>query len=177
VVISPIYANITAGLPFFIIAVALVIGHKVFPTPYPPKDDGTLVQLYWEKAETSTLNISEIEQFLQQEQAAIIYGKAVYPIYFKANVGALNYSWLSFAPKPYKRLAFYVLGPKPAGVIWATDSSPDSFPDGADVIVLGCKTDSGDIDALSVLITSTDPPSVYTRDPMPPLVCPLPEPN
>lgn len=172
---SPVYANILAGLPFLMIAIALAVAHKAFPVSYPPKDNGTLLQMYQEQ--TATSDVFELEQFLQQEQATIIYGKAIYPVFFKANVGALNYSWLSFAPQPYKRLAFYVMGPEPAGVIWATDSSPDRFPDGADVIVLGCKTDSGDIDALSVVVTSTDPPIVYDRDAIPPLICPLPNPD
>lgn len=171
---SPLHASIMAGLPFLIVAVGLVTVHEAFPLAYPPKDQSALVQMYQAAQGASTLEAGQIKQFLQQPDATIMYGEAVYPIYFKANAGALNYSWMSFAPQPYKRLAFYVLGPQPAGVIWATASSPDVFPDGAQVIVLGCKNDSGNVEALSIAVTGTDPQLVYNRDPIPPLACPLP---
>ncbi len=169
--------TVIAALPFLITAFALVVAHKFFPLSYPARDQSELARMYQEVSQTSSLGVPQVEQFLQQKQASMIYGRALYPIYFKANMGALNYSWLSFAPQPYRRLAFYVAGPEPAGVIWATESNVDTFPDGADVVVLGCRTDTGDIDAVSVLITSTDPPILYNRNPMPPLVCPLPEPH
>jgi hypothetical protein len=159
-----------SGLPFILIMLALVVGHKVFPLSYPSQSTDELVQM-------SGWDAAKVEQFLQEKDAVIMYGKALYPVYFKADVGALNYSWLSFAPKPYKRLAFYVIGPQPAGVIFPTASRPSTFPDSADVIVLGCKTESGDIDALSVVVTSTDSPVLYERDDVSPLLCPLPEPQ
>jgi hypothetical protein len=153
-----------------------VLGHKAFPVSYPSKEKGELIRIYQEHVDTG-LDAMQIEHFLQEENAAIIYGKALYPIYFKSNQGALNYSWMSFAPKPYKRLAFYVTGPEPTGVIFRSDSRPSTFPDGADVIVLGCKTETGDIEALSILITGTEEPLLYEHDPMPVLTCPLPEPQ
>jgi hypothetical protein len=33
------------------------------------------------------------------------------------------------------------------------------------------------VDAVSVVITSTQPQIVYNRDPVPSLICPLPEPR
>ena len=169
--------SVVAGLPFLFITVALVLGHKLFPMGYPVKNESELIRMYQEAQGDSGLDDVQIERFLQQENATILYGKALYPIYFKSNTGALNYSWMSFAPKPYKRLALYVTGPEPAGVTFVSDSRPSLVPDGADVIVLGCKTETGDIGALSILITSTEPPVLYSHDPMPVLICPLPNPQ
>jgi hypothetical protein len=167
-----------ASMPFLFITLALVLGHKVLPFSYPAKDTVEMIQMYRDAERgTSTLDDSQVEQFMQQEDAVIVHGKALYPVYFKSNVGALNYSWLSFAPRPYKRLAFYVIGAEPAGVIFPTDSLPATFPDGADVIVLGCRNEAGDIEALFVAITSADMPIIYNREPMHPLTCPFLEPD
>lgn len=165
------------GLPFLFITLALVLGHKLFPVAYPLKEESELVRMYQQAQGNSELDDSQIDEFLQQENATILYGKALYPIYFKSDTGALNYSWMSFAPKPYKRLALYVTGPEAAGVIFASDARPATFPDGADVIVLGCKTETGDVDALSIVLMSTETPVLYSRDPMPALKCPLSEPQ
>jgi hypothetical protein len=157
---------------------ALVWGHRVSPAAYSRKEIQELVQLYQDASDQNgSLNVSQIEQFLKQKDAAIIHGNALYPIYFKSNTGALNYSWLSFASKPYERLVFYMIGAEPAGVILPTDISPISFPDGTDVLVVGCRTETGDIDAVSVVITGTEFPLVYDRSPMPALTCPLVEPE
>lgn len=165
-----------AGLPFLLIVMSLALGHKALPSAYPVRETSALVQMYENASQgIPALDATQIEQFLQQDDAVILYGKALYPIYFKKNVGALNYSWLSFAPKPYHRLAMYVIGPEPAGVIFPTASRPSTLPDGSDVIVLGCKTELGDIDALSIAITSLESPLIYLREPLPPLTCPLAE--
>lgn len=162
------------SLPFVLIMAALLWGHHVFPRPYAPRAMDEIVQLYQNASqENGVLSATELEQFLQEKDATIIQGRVLYPIYFKANAGALNYSWLSFAPQPYNRLAFYVIGAQPAGVIFPTDDSPSHFPDAAEVVVLGCKTEAGDIDALSIVITGSDLQMTYQREPLPPLTCPL----
>lgn len=177
-VVSGMRSYALVSLPFVLIMAALLWGHRVFPQPYELREMAEIFQMYQNASqETGILSAAEIGQFLQEKDAAIIHGRALYPIYFKANSGALNYSWLSFAPQPYKRLAFYVIGAQPAGVIFPTDDASSVFPDAADVIVLGCRTEAGDIDALSIVITGNDPQMVYHREPLPPLTCPLAEPD
>lgn len=171
-------SSLLAGLPFLFIAVALVTGHKLFAISHPVTDSRKLAQTYQAAVQASSEPaFSQIDEFMRAENATILYGRALYPVYFKANAGVLNYSWLSFSSRPYARLAFYVIGPQPAGVILPLESNPLRFPDGADVIVLGCKTETGDIDALSVAITSMETPVIYTRDVVPALTCPFPEPK
>jgi hypothetical protein len=171
-------SSILAGLPFLFIAVTLVTSHKLFAVSHPAKDARELVQIYQAAGRASSGSaFSQIDEFMRAENATIVYGKALYPVYFKANAGVLNYSWLSFSSRPYARLAFYVIGPQPSGVILPLEANPVRFPDGADVIVVGCKTDTGDIDALSVAITGMNMPVTYTREPLPALACPFPEPK
>jgi hypothetical protein len=165
------------GLPFFLIAISLVLGHKGFMGSVPVKSRNEIVQAYAQAVqENRGMDAASIERYLQQKDAIILYGKALYPMYFKPNDGALNDLWLNYAPQPYRRLVFHVIGPQPVVVILRTESRPSSVPDGADVIVLGCRTETG-VEAVSVLITSTDPQIVYHREPLSTLICPLPEPR
>ncbi len=169
------YASVS--LPFFFIAIALVMGHKAFPTSYLAKNSNEVIRMYLDASQQSSgLDSVKIGQFMQHEGATIIYGKVLYPVYFKSKDGALNHLFPNFAPKPYGRIVFYVIGSEPAGVILPIDSRPSILPDGADVIVLGCKTKDGNIDALAVVL-SGEVPATYQRDPMPELTCPLPEPE
>lgn len=161
------------GLVFFFIAISLTMGHKVFPVPESKNKDEILLQYIQAVQTVSEIDPVAVQQFVQQEGAVLVQGKALYPIYFKANGGALNDLWPNFAAQPYQRLTFYVIGSEPAGVTIRTESRPAHFPDGASVIVLGCMNDMGYIDALSVLLTSSDPAIVYDREPLPSWSCPL----
>jgi hypothetical protein len=98
----------------------------------------------------------------------------LYPAFYKADAGAFNYYWPSYQPRPYKRVVFYLLGPQSVGVILPAKSPPASFPDGAGVIVLGCKAETGVVQAVVVLITG-DKPILYNRDPASDPACPVPE--
>lgn len=118
----------------------------------------------------------ELSRFLQSENAVIVYGQAIYPYYLKSDSGPVNHAWPAYKPRPYNRVVFYLVGSESSNVILPILSPKFDFPDGADVIVIGCANDNGDVEALSVLLTG-ESPSLFTREPMPELVCPLPEPN
>lgn len=165
------------GLPFLVIAIGLVSGYRLFPLLYPPKSPQQLLQdrqiafpLSSEK-ETTALN-----SLLQQEGTTIMYGKALYPVYLHADEGMLNFNWPSFAPQPYNRLAFYLIGPQSTSVNLPMESPPLEFPDGASVIVIGCKVESGDLNAVSVLIQG-NPPIYYSSESFETATCPLSESN
>jgi len=153
------------GFPFFVIALGLVAGHRLFPLFYPSKSTQELLQQYQSSSYTiSNGEFESLQSFLQKDGATIVYGKALYPVYFKANEGLVNFNWPSFAPQPYSRLAFYLIGPQSMSVNLPMESPPASFPDGASVIVIGCKIEAGDINALSVLVVDNTP-LVYQNKP------------
>jgi hypothetical protein len=170
-------SSVVISLPFLVIALTLILGHKVFSVFHPTSDADQVAQQYWNAAPgAESVNISSVEQFVQQKSAVIAYGKALYPVYMGANRGALNYSWLSFSKKPFDRLVFYLVGTQSAGVVLPLDNVPALFPDGANVVVVGCSDRDGNINALAVLLPR-DPPILYTRQPLPDLTCPLPPPK
>lgn len=121
-----------------------------------------------------SLTNDDLERFLQNDRAVIAYGQAIYPYYLKSDSGPINHAWPAYKPRPYNRVVFYLVGSESSNVILPIPSPKFDFPDGAEVIVIGCANDNGDVEALSVLLTG-ESPSLFTREPMPALSCPLPE--
>lgn len=160
------------GLPFLLIAIGLVSGHRLFPSRYPVKTPQNLLQDYQTASQNiSGIEIRELQDFLGQEGGTILHGKALYPIYFRAEDGMVNFNWPGFAPQPYSRLAFYLIGPQSMSVSLPMESAPEYFPDGASVIVIGCKTENGNINAISVLVQD-DPPIHYNSGRISTSACP-----
>jgi hypothetical protein len=170
---SPVVGSV---LVFALVGLTLTYGHGLFSSRYPPKPAGQLLEEY--RAQTDTISAPPSERdvagFLQTKDAVILYGEALYPAFFKADAGVFNHYLLSYESRPYRRVVFHLAGPQSAGVILPIRAIPTSFPDGAQVIVLGCKTETGVVQALSVLITG-EKPILYNRNPASDLVCPLPE--
>ena len=163
-----------SGLFFIVISLLLTYGHVLFLQQTPPKDSAQLAQIL--QADAGSELPSDIEKFIETDQAVILKGEALYPSFFKADTGVLNYYWLSFQSKPYNRFVFYLLGDMSTGVILPIERSPERFPDGAEVIVIGCASNEvGNLDAWAVLVQSV-PPVLYTRQPKTNLTCPLPPP-
>lgn len=161
---------------FFLIALALTHGHNLFSSRYPAKSESQILDEY----ERLIASISEaplrtdVDRFLQLDDAVLLYGRAIYPAYFEADAGAFNHYLLSYQAQPYPRAVFYLLGPQSADVVLPLRSVPSHFPDGAGVIVAGCKSGTQIVEALFVLLMD-DQSVLYRRQPSADLACPLPE--
>ena len=171
---SPVIAS---ALAFFLIGTALAFGHELFSPHVSFKSRDQLAEDYRKQTGSisGALSAEEMKNFLKTDNAVILNGEALYPAFFRADTGAFNYYWPSYQPEPYKRVVFYLLNSQPIGVVLPVQAPPSSFPDGAQVIVLGCKTEAGVVEAVSVL--NTDENILYTRDPAAGLTCPLAEPK
>jgi hypothetical protein len=177
--IMPDYVQITGyAFLFLLIGTAVTYGNKLFAGRYPDKPEGQLVDEYLSAASGLAQPYSEIELagFLQGDRARILYGQAVYPYYLEADRGPINHAWPAYKPRPYNRLVIYLSGPVSTNVILPLPSRDFDFPDGVDVIVLGCVNDFGDVEALSVVIDGDDP-ALFLRVPQPAQTCPFPEPQ
>ncbi len=105
----------------------------------------------------------------------ILQGRALYPRFYPPNAGEPG-EWRSFEPRPYPRLGFYLVGPQNTGVILPIEQDPEFFPQGSDVIVIGCEGDRY-FDALSVIIINSvdhSPQEILLREPFEGTTCPLP---
>jgi hypothetical protein len=162
---------VMSSLPFFLIALLIVQGHRFFPVRYPPRSTAELLKDYRSAAPVHA-ETTALESVLQKDGAIILYGRALYPLYMKAGDGMYNYYWLSYSDRPYDRLAFYVIGPQSMSVVLPMETPPSRFPDGSDVIVIGCQAESGEVIASSVLIQG-DSPIQYLSEPSQAPTCPL----
>lgn len=165
------------GALFLSVSLFLTYGHKLFTPREADPTQEQLIEIFQENSEFTQLPSDAIKVFLEQDNAVLLSGQSLYPAFFKPKSGVLNYYWLAFEAKPYSRIVFHLLRAQSVGVILPVSSRPSTFPDGANVIVVGCTNENNYIDAVSVVITSTQPHIVYNRDPMSPLTCPLPEPD
>jgi hypothetical protein len=176
---TPHYVQVMGyALIFFLIGAAVPYGDRLFAGRHPEKPAEQLVDEYVKAASglSQPYSDDDLARFLGQDRARILYGHAIYPYYLEADRGPINHAWPAYKPRPYNRLVFYLSGTVSTNVILPLPSSDFSFPDGADVTVLGCMNDAGDIEAVSVLIRG-DTPVIFLREPLAELTCPIPEPE
>jgi len=172
------------ALFFLSIGMALTKGHEPFSYRYPVKSTLQLKEDYGRitNGMSSSLTSSDLDDFLKIDGAVIVYGQALNPYFLPANDVELDsswsvyYFWPSYRPRPFPRMIFNLNGPKSAGVILPMPAPPSRFPDGADVIVIGCLAESGEIDALAVLIQGASPIH-YMSEPFSTPACPFSESN
>jgi len=172
------------ALFFLFIGMGLTKGQELFSQRFPVKSTRQLKEDYSRitNAMSSSIASRDLEDFLKTDGAVIVYGQALNPYFLPASDQVVDsswsvyYFWPSYRPRPFPRMIFNLNGPKSAGVVLPIDSPPASFPDGADVIVVGCLAESGEINALSVLIQG-NPPIYYSSESFRTATCPFSEAN
>jgi hypothetical protein len=161
-----------------VISMALTYGNRLFAGRYPLQSEeeltGEYLRLTVSLGQLYTEN--ELHSFLQSDRSQIMYGQAVYPYFLRANSGPINHALPAYKPRPYSRLVFYLVGPEAMNVVLPIPSGDFDFPDGAEVMVLGCVNDFGDVEALAVLLAG-ESPSLFMREPIPEMACPLSTPE
>jgi hypothetical protein len=176
---TPQYVQVMGyAIIFFLIGAAVPYGNRLFAGRYPEKTAGQLTDEYITAASSFSQPYSEADlaRFLEGDRAQILYGQAIYPYYLEADSGPINHAWPAYKPRPYNRLVIFLSGPVSTNVILPLATPDFTFPDGTDVIVLGCTNDFGDIEALAIL-KQGDTSAPALREPFPELICPFPEPK
>ncbi len=83
----------------------------------------------------------EIGVFLSQQNAILLEGRLLYPRRYSRGRGMSSANpWPAYAVQDYSRIGFIVLNDHQYQSVFITRDSVD-FPQGADVIVLGCQRD------------------------------------
>ena len=118
------------------------------------------------------LSLQEINSFLQNPNAEISVGRALYPRYYIENEGEVHF--YPVVVMGFPRTTFTLIGPAGEKGIVLPGEKPDYFPHATDAIVLGCR-ESLYVDALAVIVLD-EQGAVYTRSPESPLQCPLKQP-
>lgn len=95
--------------------------------------------------ETIQLDRGKIQDFLNGYDSAqfnpeILQGRALYPRFFLRNEGIIQAHPLpAYAVRNFARVGFLLMNRQILPVVFPTRLLPSDFPQGADVIVLGCK--------------------------------------
>jgi hypothetical protein len=118
-----------------------------------------------------SLSQDALDSFLQQEDAVIVSGIALYPRYFQPNT---RFSLIGM-PENFSYLHFWLIGDPGGQLVLPLQNVPDDVPHTEEVTILGCRT-ANYISAWAV-ITHSASGRILARDPVSPLSCPLDEPN
>ena len=116
------------------------------------------------------LELTQIKDFLADQDARLLMGRGLYPRYYEARKGESS-SGSPYRLMDFPRLAFTLIGPQGQRGVVLPGQLPFSLPNGSDVIVLGC-FNKNYMDALAVFVLD-EPAEVYTRSPEAPLECPV----
>ncbi len=127
--------------------------------------------------EVQALLPAPAEQILQLSRAqgtVVRYGRLLYPRFYYHDRGEPSPRSV-YRPRPYPRLVFEIISDqdKSNGVLPVTQI-PD-IPSGATAIMIGCGI-RNDTQVHTLIILDPGEPRAYTRDPLAPLACPIPEP-
>jgi hypothetical protein len=100
-------------------------------------------------------DLAQLESFLSQPKAELKEGRLLYPRFFRRDLGLTGTKpWPVYAPRDFPRQGFLLLNEKNVQAILPTHD-PLPFPNGADVIALGCRRDQY-FEVRLILFTKSD---------------------
>jgi hypothetical protein len=160
----------------FLIGCLVPLAGVLYPLRYPPQPGSALVQELASYTADIGLRPQAVESFLKQPGAVLFQGRALYPRYYRRAVG------VAFSPQPfqarnYPRTIFELIGPHGLAYAILPGLAPDTFPNAADALVLGCETMENSYRIVRVLVVVLPQHNVaIRRHPPAALACPIPEP-
>jgi hypothetical protein len=163
------------ALGFFLLVASIPLAEYLIPNRYQAlSPQSALASLYASQpaAGLSANDRAQIETFLQDENAVALIGRTLYPRFYLPGEGAVSASWPSYHIQDYPRLGFILLGPRRESVILRAGEPPDTFPNAADALVLGCQRDKY-IEARLVALL-IDPQNPITTSQAQPWTCDQP---
>ncbi|MBI1855463.1 MAG: glycosyltransferase family 39 protein [Chloroflexi bacterium] len=110
------------------------------------------------------IDLSQISIFTAQPQAVLQIGRLLYPRFFTRGTGLSSANpWPAYAPRDFPRMGFLLLNQTRKDALFPARQMPDSFPQAADAVILGCQR----ADYIEVrLILFPDSDSAYLSAPL-----------
>lgn len=170
--------GLLAALGCLAVGLTIILADGGFPRRYPPSSPADLAAVLQAAGLSGVTAWDErqVNEFLRQEPAVILPGRALYPRHYGIDAGEPD-AYSFYRGMAFPRLVFTLIGPQGSnGVILPLPQPPPagSFPNGADVLVLGCRAPAH-VDAVAVLVQG-EGGQWLLRSPSAPLRCPLPQP-
>lgn len=144
----------------FMAALLLPAAEIVIPARYPALDRNTAIT-EWQQADFAQQTPLEPDAFLDQPGAVAVWGRALYPRYYAADLGEPGGQWPAFNPLPFNRLGFVLVGPQGNHIVLPLQAAPDAFPNGSDVLVFACQ-DENYLRAVAVLFLEDAAPDLLS---------------
>jgi hypothetical protein len=160
----------------FLIGCLVPLAGVLYPSRYSPQPASALASELAAYTSEMGLGPDAVESFLEEPGAVLFQGRALYPRYYRREVG------VAFSPKPfqarsYPRTIFELIGPHGLAYAILPGRAPDTFPNATDALVLGCETREDGYRIVRVLVVVLPQHGVaLSRNPPAALACPLPEP-
>lgn len=173
---SPLKKAPLIVLAVFFIGASLPLSEKVYPRKYEPLSEVELLEKLERQGALSEIGMdkSVILEFAQQNpEFSVVYGRALYPRFFIENKG-LPKNIFPYLTLGFPRISFVLIGPEGENYVVLPAYEIPHFPNSADVIVMGCKSEK-EINAFAVSV-SGEQGKTYARQPAAALQCPLPQP-
>ncbi len=159
------------GIIILLLGASMPIAEWVIPRRYPESSRESILDLALQNRTDQQISDSDLRVFIKDPNAVALIGRGLYPRFYPANKGEPAAGENAFTIQEYPRLGFSLVGSQKHEVILRTTTPPAYFPDASDVIVIGCQGETV-VDAALVIVLS-ETPSVYYREPLGLLKCPL----
>jgi len=172
-------ARAAGTVAFFVLAGGLIpLSQHIHPKRYQSETQEALLNRMEVLLPQVGLEKQTVADFLQQDNAVIVQGAALYPRHLGYRVGFP--SWYPYSSADYPRTIFTLIGPQERHATTSLFGPPPEFlPHNSDVIVLACKWELGDLytfgaeifDAL--LVALPDEQIIYRVEPERLFECPV----
>lgn len=165
-----------------ILSLMLLIGvipwtvESIYPDSYPIRSTEEILSDFTAQINfgDSGITQNDIDIFMKEPEAVLLEGKAFYPRFFQPGQGDTASTVSPFGGKSYPHFGFIVQGEGRDDINLYLEDTPESFQNGTEVMVLGCKG-TGSVDAISI-VTTSGPKQTLVRSALNGLKCPLPDP-
>ena len=171
-------------LPFFFFVASITVLDQAPSPRYTKLASAQIKQEILEGKYLSESGISteEFSKFLEDPNARVFIGRSLYPRFYGIGSGEHSKGKDAFEHKDFPRLTFTMIGQfGQTGALLPLAESPVYFPNGVDIILIGCQHPPAGylfpyVDAYMVVLLDNTQKIIYTREPKTTLQCPLPEP-
>lgn len=149
----------TAGL-MLVAALLLPLSEVVIPARYQSiNHDEALAE--WQASPQDSQTALDMAAFLEQSDAVVLNGRALWPRYYAAGVGEPGDQWPAFNALPFARLGFVLIGPVGDQIVLPLQSAPAAFPNASDVVVFACE-ENNYLRAVAVIFPLGDAANLLT---------------
>jgi hypothetical protein len=145
--------------------------YLIIPMKYPMNFNAAQVLEQYNAYTYADATIPDLQGVLQNPDTRSIYGKALYPRFYKAGEGEPSPNSALYK-QPFSRLTFEVLSPSGiANVVLPGSVKGRKLINGSSVLVLGCESGTNNFDALYIIILGKNENNILIRNSNQPYMC------